>query len=46
MKNNNISLLVIETAIDNSVDIAIRWLKIIWNKGKYSIIAISILILY
>uniref|UniRef100_A0A6C0HUF6 Uncharacterized protein n=1 Tax=viral metagenome TaxID=1070528 RepID=A0A6C0HUF6_9ZZZZ len=46
MKNNNISLLVIETAIDNSIDIAIRWLIMIWNKGKYGIIAISILILY
>ncbi len=46
MKKNNISLLVAETSIDNSVDIAIRWLIIIWNKGKYAIIAISILALY
>ncbi len=46
MKKNNISLLAAETAIDNSIDIAVRWLIMIWNKGKYGIIAISILALY
>ena len=46
MKQNNISLLAAEKAIDNSIDIAVRWLIIIWNKGKYAIIAISILALY
>ncbi len=44
MKKNN--LLLIETTIDNSIDIAIKWLSIIWNKGKYGIIAILILALY
>jgi hypothetical protein len=46
MKKNNISLLAAEKAIDNSIDIAIKWLLMIWTKHKYSIIAISILILY
>ena len=43
MKNNNISILSAESAIDNSIDVVLKWLHIIWSKGKYAIIIISII---
>ncbi len=43
MKKNK--LLLVESAIDNSIDIALKWLELIWKKGKYGIIIISILLL-
>jgi hypothetical protein len=46
MKKNNISIFAAETAIDNSIDIAIKWLNLIWSKGKYGIIALSIIALF
>ena len=45
MKKNNISILAAESAIDNCIDIVLKYLHIIWSKGKYAIIIICIIAL-
>ena len=43
MKKNHITIYAAETAIDNSVDIVLKWFYLVWDKAKYPIIIISII---
>lgn len=45
MKKNHISIYGAETAIDNTVDVAIKWFYLVWDKAKYPIIIITIIAL-